>query len=64
MLENKEQACPACFENFGTTEAGDAHRVGVFGVDRRCVKPEKANLAKTTNKFGTTVWRINDGRTN
>lgn len=57
-LENREQVCPGCHINFGTTEAGDAHRVGTFGQDRRCIKPENANLVEVTNKFGTSVWRI------
>ena len=61
LLENREQVCPACYENFGTTEAGDAHRIGVPGVDRRCIRPDAANLIQTTNKFGTTIWRKNDG---
>jgi hypothetical protein len=60
-LENREQVCPSCFENFGTTEAGDAHRIGVPGMDRRCLTPEMAKLIATTNKFGTIIWRINDG---
>ncbi len=60
-LENREQVCPSCFENFRTTEAGDAHRIGVPGMDRRCLTPVMANLIATTNKFGTTIWRINDG---
>jgi hypothetical protein len=62
-LENREQVCPSCFENFGTTEAGDAHRIGIPGMDRRCLTPEIAKLIATTNKFGTTIWRINNGTT-
>jgi hypothetical protein len=57
VLENKEQVCPACHLNFGTTEVGDVHRVGAFGQDRRCIRPGAANLIETTNKFGTTIWR-------
>lgn len=56
-LENGEQVCTACGLNFGTTEAGDAHRQGVFGEDRRCIAPETANLIEKRNKFGTVVWR-------
>ena len=55
-LENKEQVCPACFENFGTTEAGDAHRVGEFGLDRRCILPSEARLIPVHNQFNTVVW--------
>jgi len=61
-LENREQVCPSCFQNFGTTEAGDAHRVGNPGEDRKCLWPEEAKLIATENKFGTTIWRIDDGR--
>ena len=57
-LENREQVCPACFENFGTTEAGDAHRIGTFGVNRRCAKPSEVGLVLVRNNFSTLVWRI------
>jgi hypothetical protein len=57
-LENKEQVCPACHLNFGTTEAGDAHRIGAFGVDRRCANPNEVGLVSVENKFSTLVWRF------
>lgn len=57
MLRNKEQVCPACHLNFATTEDGDAHRIGLFGVDRRCAHPEEAGLDLEMNRFGTGVWR-------
>ena len=58
LLENQEQVCPACFENFGTTKAGDLHRSGSFGVDRRCLPPYEIGLINTPNRFGTEVWRL------
>jgi hypothetical protein len=57
LLENREQVCSACFENFGTTKAGDLHRSGSFGIDRRCLLPSEAGLINIPNRFGTEVWR-------
>ncbi len=56
-LENKEQVCTGCYENFGTTEAGDAHR-DLTGIEFICIPPEKVGLIPIENKFGTLVWRI------
>jgi len=56
MLRNKEQVCPACKENFATDEAGSKHRVGTFGIDRRCALPTEVGLKQITNKYGTKVW--------
>ena len=58
ILENKEQVCPSCFENFGTTEAGDVHRVGIFGIDRRCDSPSNVGLIGIPNAFKTIIWRL------
>lgn len=58
LLENREQVCPACFENFGTTEAGEAHRIGAFGVDRQCANPNEVGLVSVKNKFSVLVWRF------
>ncbi len=60
-LRNQEQVCPACYENFANTKSGDKHRIGEFGVDRRCAYPPEVGLIASKNKFGTLVWRINDG---
>jgi hypothetical protein len=57
LLENREQVCPACYENFGTTEAGDAHR-DLTSIPFLCIKPSQVGLIPTENKFGTMVWRI------
>lgn len=57
LLENRQQVCPACFENFGTTEAGDAHR-DLTQIPFTCVQPVKVGLIPIENKFGTLVWRI------
>jgi hypothetical protein len=54
-LENRQQVCPACFENFATTEAGDAHR-GRKGDSPVCLNPELVGLSKIVNKYGTEVW--------
>ena len=57
MLENKEQVCTACYENFGTTEAGDAHR-DLSQLKFTCLKPSQVGLVLVYNKFGTPVWRM------
>jgi hypothetical protein len=57
MLQNWQQVCPVCFENFNSTEAGDVHRIGEFGIDRRCANPNEVGLIAIPNKYETTVWR-------
>ena len=57
MLENKEQVCPACFENFGTTEAGDLHR-DLTKKRFTCLPPVQTGLVTVENSFGTQVWRV------
>lgn len=57
LLENKEQVCTGCYENFGTTEAGDAHR-DLTGFVFVCISPEKVGLIPIENRFGTFVWRL------
>ena len=59
-LENKEQICTACGYFFGTTEAGDAHRVGKFGFNRRCIHPSEAGLIPVHNRHFTVIWKIDD----
>jgi hypothetical protein len=56
-LENREQVCPACYENFGTTEAGDAHR-DLIQIKFSCLNPTQVGLVSVDNKFGTPVWRL------
>lgn len=34
-------ACRACGERFNSVAGFDMHRVGVHGVDRRCLTPEE-----------------------
>ena len=58
LLKNSEQVCSECFENFATTEAGDLHRVGEFGVNRSCANPNEVGLVSVKNTFSTLVWRF------
>ena len=51
LLNNREEDCSECFENFATTEAGDLHRVGEFGIDRRCINPEIVGLIHLENRL-------------
>lgn len=57
LLENKEQVCTGCFENFGTTEAGDSHR-DLSGEVFVCLDPLVIGLIPIPNRFKTMVWRI------
>ena len=56
QLQNFIEVCSGCHLNFGTTEAGDKHRIGAFGKDRRCASPEEAGLKKVINKYGAAVY--------
>ena len=57
-LENRQQVCPVCFENFNSTEAGDAHRKFYEGANPYCIDPDSAGLIPIQNRFGTSVWRL------
>ena len=57
ILSSAVQYCDSCHINFLTTEAGDKHRIGKFGVDRRCISPEDAKLIKLINKYGAVVYK-------
>lgn len=59
VLENKEQVCPACHLNFGTTEAGDKHR-DLSSTVFLCHNPLSVGLVSVENDFGTLVWRISN----
>lgn len=41
----RTEHCPACCETFNGHTAGDMHRVGEHGVDRRCLSVQEM-LAK------------------
>ena len=56
VLENRQQVCPACFENFASTEAGDIHRRRDMDEDPYCANPEEVGLFVKVNRFGTEVW--------
>lgn len=57
VLENREQVCPACHLNFGTTAAGDRHR-DLSSIPFTCHIPSKIGLMLAENDFGSRVWRI------
>ena len=56
-LENSDQVCSGCHRNFSGTRAGDKHRIGTFGKDRRCANPEEVGLTKTINQYGAIVYK-------
>lgn len=47
--------CGACHETFSCESAANRHRVGNFGVDRRCVHPVTVGLVATVKPWGT-LW--------
>ena len=57
VLENKEQVCPACHLNFGTTGAGDRHR-DLSSIPFTCLNPSAVGLVLVENDYRTLVWRI------
>lgn len=44
--------CPACHETFNSGTAGDRHRVGTPGTDRRCLPPVDAGLVPVEHTWG------------
>lgn len=50
-LTGNKCECPACGEMFNRVSTFDKHRVGTFGVDRRCLSPEE---------MAAKGWRVND----
>lgn len=48
--------CPACCGTFSTDSAADKHRVGKFGVDRRCADPATVGLVAVTKPYGH-LWQ-------
>lgn len=47
--------CPACHRTFSGDSAADRHRVGQFGVDRRCADPAEVGLVRSQQPWGE-MW--------
>lgn len=47
--------CPACCRTFSCDSAADRHRVGAFGVDRRCADPASVGLVPRERPYGV-LW--------
>ena len=49
--------CPAegCHETFSCESAAEKHRVGMFGVDRRCAHPAEVGLVAREQAYGL-LW--------
>ena len=58
QLHNSTQVCSGCHLNFSSTKAGDKHRIGTFGKDRRCASPEEVGLVKNINSYGAVVYSL------
>jgi hypothetical protein len=57
-LKNSDQICSSCHLNFSSTRAGDKHRIGTFGKDRRCASPKEVGLVKNINPYGAIVYSL------
>lgn len=52
-LTGRRNQCPGCSEYFNSLTAFDAHRVGEFGLNRRCrTKEEMIEKGMSLNKDG------------
>ncbi len=49
-------AAPGCHRTFSTDSAADKHRVGKFGVDRRCADPATVGLVAVVRPYGE-LWQ-------
>lgn len=47
--------CAACHLTFASDSAAEKHRVGKFGIDRRCVDPATKKLVPHETPYGI-VW--------
>lgn len=47
--------CSGCCRLFSCESAADRHRVGIFGVNRRCADPAAVGLVAKTKPFGV-LW--------
>lgn len=56
-LANAVEVCPACFRNFASTKAGDAHRAERDGK-RVCLDPAELQLELTVNSYGSLIYRV------
>jgi hypothetical protein len=48
--------CPACHRTFSCDSAAEKHRVGRFGIDRRCADPAEVGLAAKEMPYGV-MWQ-------
>lgn len=48
-------AAPDCCRTFSCESAADRHRVGAFGVNRRCADPATVGLVAKAKPFGV-LW--------
>ena len=53
-LGSQRNQCPACREYFNSTSAFEKHRIGEFGVNRRCLTVDEMKakgMKKNKDKF-------------
>jgi hypothetical protein len=48
--------CPACCRTFSCDSAADKHRIGKFGIDRRCTDPAEVGLVAVDKPYGV-MWQ-------
>lgn len=57
-LRGRACACGTCHQRFNSVSAFDLHRVGSFGVDRRCLRPpEMLAIGMSQNARGLWIER-------
>jgi hypothetical protein len=49
-------AAEGCHRTFSTDSAADKHRIGKFGVDRRCTDPATVGLVPAAKPYGV-LWQ-------
>ena len=57
-LTGDHNQCPTCGQYFNSTFAFDKHRIGAFGVDRRCMTV--AEMEKAGMCLNATNWWISE----
>ncbi|MGW6703572.1 FDXHR family putative zinc-binding protein [Streptomyces sp. NPDC054956] len=54
-LTRSHCAAPGCHETFSCESAADKHRIGAFGIDRRCAHPVEVGLTARPKAYGL-LW--------
>jgi len=62
-LTGTRNQCGGCREYFNSVTAFEKHRIGKFGIDRRCMTPDEMTAAKMEiNRDGFWISEPNSNR--